>query len=298
MAQVSVCARHSIFLPSMMSVWSSVRCPSLRVCPSPVSLLFTSSLPYSTCTLTCTPSSMWTATRETPAAPSPNEEYCTLTIFHPPTSYEPNVLDDFHYSETSEMILQEESGDKDAVPSYLLDAEPDDETILKALSSPLFIQEREEPADLRQAYHSHKKVCCQLSLSSHTSTGRPEPSSSQQTELRSRHGKRKNQDSPWKTKKTKSSLKLEQRFRSTNFKPILIGGVFRNWMELLSLSEEKLITLLQMMNNFDEINYFFMNNYQNKIGIFVKLTSRVFMKCKNWREFTLSKRISILGFPT
>ena len=42
-------------------------------------------------------------------------------------------------------------------------------------------------------------------------------------------------------------------------------------MELSSLSEEKLIMLLQVMNNFDEINYFCMNNYQNKIGIFVKL---------------------------
>ena len=29
--------------------------------------------------------------------------------------------------------------------------------------------------------------------------------------------------------------------------------------------------LLQEMNNFDEINYFFMNNNQNKIGIFVQL---------------------------
>ena len=42
-------------------------------------------------------------------------------------------------------------------------------------------------------------------------------------------------------------------------------------MELSSLSEEKLIILLQEMNNFDEINYFCMNNYQNEIGIFVKL---------------------------
>ena len=42
-------------------------------------------------------------------------------------------------------------------------------------------------------------------------------------------------------------------------------------MELLNLSEEKLIVLLQVMNDFEEINYFFMNNYQNKIGIFVKL---------------------------
>ena len=45
-------------------------------------------------------------------------------------------------------------------------------------------------------------------------------------------------------------------------------------MELLSLSEEKLITLLHVMSNFDEINYFFMNNYENKIGIFVKLISK------------------------
>ena len=42
-------------------------------------------------------------------------------------------------------------------------------------------------------------------------------------------------------------------------------------MELLSLSEEKLIILLQVMTSSDEINYFFKNNYQNKIGISVKL---------------------------
>ena len=44
-------------------------------------------------------------------------------------------------------------------------------------------------------------------------------------------------------------------------------------MELLSLSEGKLIILLQVMNISDEINYFFKNNYQNKIGIFVKRIS-------------------------
>ena len=49
----------------------------------------------------------------------------------------------------------------------------------------------------------------------------------------------------------------------------------------VSLSEEKLIILLQVMNNSDEINYFFKNNYQNKIGIFVKLISKVFMRWKN-----------------
>ena len=52
-------------------------------------------------------------------------------------------------------------------------------------------------------------------------------------------------------------------------------------MESSSLSEEKFIILLQAMNNSDEINYFFMNNYQNKIGIFVKLVPKVFIRWKN-----------------
>ena len=81
----------------------------------------------------------------------------------PPTGYE-HGIDDFHYSEISEMIFQEESGDIDTEPSYLSDAELDDETIGKALSSLLFIQEREESAERRQAYHSLVERLCQLSL--------------------------------------------------------------------------------------------------------------------------------------
>ena len=76
-----------------------------------------------------------------------------MAIYHPLTGYEPNVLDDFHYSETSAMIFQDESGDRDTEPSYLCDSELDNETIGKALSSPLFFQERGESADRRQAYH-------------------------------------------------------------------------------------------------------------------------------------------------
>ena len=94
-----------------------------------------------------------------------------MAIYHPPTGYEPNVLDDFHYSETSAMIFQEESGDIDTEPSYLCDAELDDETIGKALSSPLFIQ---EPADPRQAYHSYEESSLPAqSFLTHTRTGRP-----------------------------------------------------------------------------------------------------------------------------
>ena len=63
------------------------------------------------------------------------------------------------------MIFQDESGDRDTEPSYLCDAELDDETIGKALSSPLFFQEREEPANWRQAYHSHEESLLQAQSS-------------------------------------------------------------------------------------------------------------------------------------
>ena len=56
-------------------------------------------------------------------------------------------------------------------------------------------------------------------------------------------------------------------------------------MELSRLNEVRLIVVLQEMNNFDEINNFFMNNYWNKIGKFVKLMRKVSMRCKNWSDF-------------
>ena len=71
------------------------------------------------------------------------------------------------------MIFQEESGDKDTVPSYLCDAELDEETIGKALFSPVFIQERGEPADRRQAFHSYEESLLPAqSFFTHTRTGR------------------------------------------------------------------------------------------------------------------------------
>ena len=77
-----------------------------------------------------------------------------MAIFNPLTGYEAKLLDNFDYSETSAAIFQDESGDIDTEPSYSCDAELDDETISRALSSPLFIEEQQEPANLRQAYHS------------------------------------------------------------------------------------------------------------------------------------------------
>ena len=153
-----------------------------------------------------------------------------MAMFNLLTGYERNLLDDFDHSETSAMILQDESGDIDTEPSYSCDAELDDEIIGKALSSPLFIQEREEPSNRRQACHSHEESLLPAqSFFAHTSTGRPvyELSSCQ----------KENQVATWKTKesgfslkdkKSKFALKSEPRSRSTTFKPMLIEEVSRN----------------------------------------------------------------------
>ena len=113
-----------------------------------------------------------------PNAHPHNEEYCAVAIFNSLTGYEPNQLDNqldhFDHSETSAAIFQDESVDIDTEPSYSCDAELDDELIGKALSSPLFIQEREGPANLRQTYHSHEESLLPAqSFFTRTSTVRP-----------------------------------------------------------------------------------------------------------------------------
>ena len=107
-----------------------------------------------------------------------------MAINNPLTGYEPNQFDNqlnnFDYSENSAAIFQDESVDIDTEPSYSCDAELDDELIGKALSSPLFIQEREEPANLRQTYHSHEESLLPAqSFFTRRCTGRPvyEPTS-------------------------------------------------------------------------------------------------------------------------
>ena len=135
------------------------------------------SLPSSTSaswTLTSTFfSSMWMSSEQDRLCTSPNEESGPLTNNAPLTGYEPSFFDDFHFSETTEIFLQEQSSD--TRPSYLHDAEISDDTIGRALSSPLFTQEREEPAGRRQAYHSpEESLLSSQSLSvCHVRTVRP-----------------------------------------------------------------------------------------------------------------------------
>ena len=90
----------------------------------------------------------------------------------PLTGYEPN-FDDYHFSETTENFPHESSSD--TMPSYLHDAEISDDTIGRALSSPLFTLEREEPAGRGQAYHSlEESLLPSQSLSvGHVTTERP-----------------------------------------------------------------------------------------------------------------------------
>ena len=152
-----------------------------------------------------------------------------MAMYHPLTGYEPNVLDDFHYSETSAMIFQDESGDIDTEPSNLCDTELDDETIGKsAIFTTVFSGARTED----KLTTLMKKVCCQLSPFSHTHTQeRGDPYTNLvRANNESQVAKWKTKESGFslKDKKSRFSLKSELRFRSTNFKPILIEEVSRN----------------------------------------------------------------------
>ena len=118
-------------------------------------------------------SSMWIGSEQDPLCTSPNEEFGTLANNAPLTGFEPNFFDDYHFSETTEIFIEESSSD--SRPSNLHDTEISDDTIGRALSSPLFTHEREQPAGRRQACHSPEE--CLLSSQSlsvgHVSTRRP-----------------------------------------------------------------------------------------------------------------------------
>ena len=97
------------------------------------------------------------------------EDIGTLAEYDSLTSYEPN---DYHISETTELYIQESSGERGSLNSH--DLEYDDYTIGMALSSPLFTQEREDAASRRRAYHSPDEgLSSSQSSSVGHRTGRP-----------------------------------------------------------------------------------------------------------------------------
>ena len=106
---------------------------------------------------------MWMLPEQDPLCTSPNEELGTLAENSLLTGCEPNIIHDYHISETTEISIQESSSD--SRPSNLHDSEISDDTIGRALSPPLFTQEREEPAGRTQAYHSPEESLSSQSLS-------------------------------------------------------------------------------------------------------------------------------------
>ena len=89
---------------------------------------------------------------------SANEDLGTLAENYPLTGYEPNDIDNYHISETTEIFIQESSSD--SRPSNLHDLEIDDYTIGRALSSPLFTQDQRAVDKLIILL---TKACCQVS---------------------------------------------------------------------------------------------------------------------------------------
>ena len=201
----SVCARHLIHVSCAWVIVCSLFDPrfALFICHSHLPL-HPPELWILPCPLPCgCPRS------KIPCALRPMRSLALWANNAPLTGYEPNFFDDYHYSETTDIYLHEQSSD--TRPSYLHDAEISDDTIGRALSSPLFTQEREEPAGRRQAYHSlEESLLPSQSLSvCHVRTGRPvhELSSlgSSIRENPSRESEKwANQDSPWTRKRANS----------------------------------------------------------------------------------------------
>ena len=171
-------------------------------------------------------------------------------------------------------------------PSYSFDMELDDELIRKELSSPLFTQEREEPANLRQTDHSLEESLLPAKSFFRThkygkTRVRTKFKFVSKTEIKSRPQKTNKCGFSLEDAKSKFLLKPDLRSSSTNFKPILTEEVFRNYLELLILSDWKLIILLHGVSNPGKINYHPKKKDQNKIGIPVKLVSGI---CETWKN--------------
>ena len=278
-----VCMRAS-FIPSSCHPWCRPFLVTSSFCPSPISLRWLSLLFH-------TLPALWPALHlqcqrrrgnyllrlRTTRSIVP----CRYTIL--PQIMSPTSLTTSTTQETSAMILQDESDNKDTEPSNFCGAELDDETIGKALSSPLFIQEREEPVDRS---HSHEESLLPTqSFFAHTRTERPvHELSSCQKRKSSREMETKESRFSLKDKKNKISLKLIPRFRNTNFKSILIEEVSRNWMKLSSFSEQRLIILYSDEQlRWDQLLLHEQLSEQNRD--LREAHIKVCMRWKNWSEF-------------
>ena len=278
---------HVIFLMFIARVWSCayhialLKCLHARVTPHSghpwwaVERLF---LVSSFWLSPCVSLSLCSSSQAIIPCVSATQESCSLADFTLPTGCEPKLLDEFHHSETSAMNFQDESRDKDTEPSNLCDGTRRWDYRKCAIFTTVHSGARRTSGPQTSLSLSWTKFVVSRCLSVMQERGDPCTNLARWVRAAERNqvATQKMSESGFSLndKKNKFSLILEQRFKNTSSKPILIG-VSRNWMELLCLGEEKLVIVLQVMNNFDEMNHFIMNSYWNKIGIFVWLMRRV-----------------------
>ena len=130
-----------------------------------------------------------------------------------------------------------------------------------------------------------KKVCCQLSAFSHKQV-RGDP----YTNLV--RAKNEYQVAKWRTKESGFERQKEQilaevrtEIQKHEFQADSDRRSIQELTRIIESQRREIDHTIASDEHSDEINFFFKNNYQNKIGIFVKLISKVFMRWKNWREF-------------
>ena len=164
--KVSQCAFHSIYMPSMMScVWAL-----LVLVLSPSSLTSTFSLSLSACSLSGTPSSM--------SSPPRFKNHCTHAqwgvLFHGDNNSHRG------WAQAPRQLRQLRDFCND-LPGWIQRHSCEAFVLVRCgtrrwdyRKSAIFTQEREEPANLRQAYHSpEESLLLAQSFFAHKSTGRP-----------------------------------------------------------------------------------------------------------------------------
>ena len=123
--------------------------------------------PSSLSSLSSTSTSQVTLPINKHCADPQNEECGPVAKTTSSTGYEPNEIDNFDYSETFSATFQNESVDKDTEPSYLFDAELDDELIRKRYLHHGSLRSEKIQRTWDKLITLMKKVCHQLSPFSH-----------------------------------------------------------------------------------------------------------------------------------
>ena len=167
-------------------------------------------------------------------------------------------------SEAIEPYIQESSVENGSPNDF----EYDDVTIGKALSSPLFTQERQDDASRRRAYHSQEEgLSSSLSSSvSHDRTGRSvvKPFDSQIPNVREipSHNSESVQIRILLERQREEILAdCQAEIGKHEFQADYDRRSIQELNEMIESQKKKCVVLIKETNDFDEINKFFMNSY-------------------------------------